>query len=113
MGQDRNCRTWVALIMIFFFFFHVVNRGLVYALPPGSPHQLGIEDGLGCHGWEASQSKTASSALRSSQMLTLFFNSVAFYYFLQIPVIISLFSAFFPLCLPGKDEEESSIAFGI
>ena len=27
MGQDRNCRTWVALIMIFFFFFPCGEQG--------------------------------------------------------------------------------------
>ena len=44
---------------------------MVHALPPGNPHQLGLEDGLGCLRWKAPQSEVASSTSRSSQMLIL------------------------------------------
>lgn len=59
-----------------------VNRRLVYALPPGSTHELGIEDGVGCHGWKEAQAKAATSTVRSSQMLKLFYY---IFFFLQMP----------------------------
>ncbi|KAF8397455.1 hypothetical protein HHK36_016372 [Tetracentron sinense] len=37
--------------------------GMVHALPPGSPHQLGFEDGVGCPRWKAPQSEAASSTV--------------------------------------------------
>jgi len=43
---------------------------MVHALPSRSAHKLGLEDGLGCPGWKASQSEAASSTSRSSQVLT-------------------------------------------
>ncbi|XWS74206.1 hypothetical protein CRYUN_Cryun02cG0196000 [Craigia yunnanensis] len=42
------------------------SRGMVHALPPGSAHQLGFEDGLDCLGWKTSQSEAAASTSRSS-----------------------------------------------
>lgn len=51
---------------------YCANRGMVYALSPGSPHQLGIENGLACFRWKASKPKAASSTVRSSQMLMSF-----------------------------------------
>jgi len=38
-----------------------ITRCLVHALPSRSAHKLGLEDGLGCLGWKASQSEAASS----------------------------------------------------
>ncbi|KAJ0020579.1 hypothetical protein Pint_32273 [Pistacia integerrima] len=48
---------WVA------FRFLADNPGgsVVHALPPGSSHQLGFEDGLDCLRWKASQSEATSS----------------------------------------------------
>ncbi|KAF8376702.1 hypothetical protein HHK36_031629 [Tetracentron sinense] len=36
---------------------------MVHALPPGSPHQLGFEDGMGGQRWKATQSEAASSTI--------------------------------------------------
>lgn len=44
---------------------------MVHALSLGSPHKLGIEDGLGGDGREVGQSEAATSTLGSSQVLTL------------------------------------------
>ncbi|KAB5521033.1 hypothetical protein DKX38_025352 [Salix brachista] len=35
--------------------------GMVHALPFGSPYKLGVEDGLGCLGWKASQPEVDST----------------------------------------------------
>ena len=50
---------------------YVGNRGMVHALSPGNPHQLGLEDGVGCLRWKAPQSEAASSTSRSSQVFIL------------------------------------------
>ena len=60
---------------------------------PEVPYQLGPEDGLGCHGWKASQSKAASSTFRSSQMLNLIFNQWPFFFAFLIPIF-----KFFSFC---------------
>ncbi|KAJ6751546.1 hypothetical protein OIU85_002023 [Salix viminalis] len=36
-------------------------RGMVHALPFGGPYKLGVEDGLGCLGWKASQPEVDST----------------------------------------------------
>jgi len=42
---------------------------VVHALPLGSSQQLGLEDGMACLRWEATQSEVASSTCGSSQVL--------------------------------------------
>lgn len=42
---------------------------MVHALPLGSTHQLGIEDGLGRYGWETAQPEAATATIRSSKVL--------------------------------------------
>ncbi|XVE59164.1 hypothetical protein DITRI_Ditri05aG0023600 [Diplodiscus trichospermus] len=38
-----------------------VDKGMAHALPPGSPHQLWLEDGLDSLGWKSTQSEVAPS----------------------------------------------------
>lgn len=45
--------------------FGSVNRCLVHALPPGSTHELGLENGMGGLRRKEAQSKATSSTVRS------------------------------------------------
>ncbi|ONK62208.1 uncharacterized protein A4U43_C07F1490 [Asparagus officinalis] len=47
------------------------SRCLVHALSPRGSYKLGLEHGMACFRWETSQSKVASSAVGSSQMLRI------------------------------------------
>lgn len=54
-------------------FFNLwTSRCLVYALPSGSTHKLGLKNGLGCPGRKRAQAKATTSTVRSSQMLKSF-----------------------------------------
>lgn len=43
-----------------------LNRSMVYALPPGGSHELGLEDGLDCTGRGSSEAEAATSTFRSA-----------------------------------------------
>lgn len=92
------------------FFILWTNRCLVYALPSGSTHKLGLENGLGCPGWKRAQAKATTSTVRSSQMLKssfylrsmihLYWNFL--FYFLQL--FFYFLSFFFLLIFRGMEK---------